>query len=76
MKPSERLNQIVIGALAKAKEKYPVEIFSGAFMSSHFHLQIKAQSVKTQARFMAYFTRKLSIETGNLYDWKAPTFQS
>ena len=74
LKPSKYLNSIIIGALAKAREKYPVEIFSGAFLSSHFHLHLKAETLKIQAQFMAYFTRKLSIETGILYDWKTSTF--
>ena len=74
IKPSPRLNKIIIGALAKAREKYPVEIYSGAFLSSHWHLHLQAPTMKIQARFMAYFTRKLSIESGILYDWKTSTF--
>ena len=74
LKPSPRLNKIVIGALAKAREKYPVEIYSGAFASNHFHLHLKAPNVKVQADFMAHFTRKLSFETGILYDWETRTF--
>ncbi len=74
LKPSPRLNAIIIGALAKAREKYPVEIYSGAFLSSHLHLHLQAPTVKIQSQFMAYFTRKLSIETGILYDWKSSTF--
>ncbi len=74
LKPSPRLNQIIIGALAKAREKYPVEIYSGAFASSHFHLHLQAPSVKIQADFMAHFTRKLSFEAGILYDWETKTF--
>ena len=74
LKPSPCLNKIIIGALAKAREKYPVEIYSGAFASSHFHLHLQAPSVKVQADFMAHFTRKLSFETGILYDWETCTF--
>ena len=74
LKPSPRLNAIIIGTLAKAREKYPVEIYSGAFLSSHFHIFLQAPTVKIQSRFMAYFTRKLSIESGILYDWKTSTF--
>ena len=74
LKPSPRLNAIIIGALAKAREKYPVEIYSGAFASSHFHLHLQAPTVKIQADFMAHFTRKLSFETGILYNWETSTF--
>ncbi len=74
LKPSRHLNSIIIGALAKAREKYPVDIYSGAFMSSHFHLYLQAGTVKIQSQFLAHFTRKLSIETGILYDWKTSTF--
>ena len=74
LKPCLRLNLIIIGALAKAREKYPVEVYCGAFMGNHFHLYIQAPTVRIQSLFMAYFTRKLSFETGILYDWKTSTF--
>ncbi len=74
LKPCPRLNAIIIGTLAKARELYPVEIYSGAFLSSHWHVHLQAPTVEIQSRFMAFFTRKLSIESGILYDWKTSTF--
>ncbi len=74
LKPCPRLNEIIIGTLAKARERYPVDIYSGAFLSSHFHIHLQAPTLQIQSLFMAYFTRKLSVEIGILYDWKTSTF--
>ena len=74
LKPSPRFNRIIVGALVKASQKHGVEICGGAFAANHFHLLLKAGSIKTQANFMRDFTRKLSIESGIVYDWKGSTF--
>ena len=74
IKPSPFFNAIIIGALAKAQQKHGVEIYCGAFANNHFHLLLKAESVRAQAGFMRDFTRKLSIESGIAYDWQGTTF--
>ena len=74
IKPGEDLNPRIIGALAKAREKYPVDIYSGVFMSSHWHGYFAAETVQVLSSFVREFTRKLSIESGILYDWPGSTF--
>ncbi len=74
IKPGPRMNALIVGALAKAQQRHAVEIHGGAFMSGHFHLLLSCRTVKDQAGFMRDFTRKLSIESGKLYDWDEPTF--
>ena len=73
-KPSAELNLRIVGALARARERHSIEIFSGAFASSHFHLYFRAATVQDESNFMRDFTRKFSIESGHEHDWKAPTF--
>ena len=74
IKPSPRMNALIAGALAKARQKHPVRIYAGAAMSGHLHLILSAPTVKVQADFMRDFTRKLSIESGHLHNWQESTF--
>ena len=72
--PSPELNSIIVGTLAKFHEKHDVEIYCGAFMGNHFHLYLKGRTQRDESDFMRDFTRKLSIESGILYDWPGSTF--
>ena len=74
IKPGPRMNALIVGALAKAQQRHAVDIHGGAFLSGHFHLLLSCQTVRDQAGFMRDFTRKLSLESGKLYDWEDPTF--
>lgn len=74
IKPSPQLNRVIVGALAKARQKHKVDVYCGAFLGSHFHLYLRANTVYDQACFMRDFTRKLSLESGILYDWRSSTF--
>ena len=74
IKPGPRMNALIVGALAKAQQRHAVDIHGGAFASGHFHLLLSCQTVRDQAGFMRDFTRKLSLESGKLYDWEDPTF--
>ena len=72
--PDPKLNAIIVGALAKAREKHRIDLHFGAFMGDHFHLNFAPASTLDQANFMRDFTRKLSIEAGVLYRWKGTIF--
>lgn len=74
LKPGPRMNALIIGALARAQENHAVRVHCGAFLSGHFHLILSCRSVKDQAGFMRDFTRKLSVESGKLYNWTGSTF--
>ena len=74
LKPGLKMNARIIGALAKYQQKYGIAIYSGAFAGNHFHLLISSPSVKAQADFLRDVTRKLSIESGKLYEWEDSTF--
>ena len=74
IKPGPVFNAHVVGVLAKYSEKHSVSIYSGAFASNHWHLLISSPSVKAQANFLRDVTRKISIESGELYDWRDTIF--
>lgn len=74
IKPGLRMNALIVGALAKARQDHQVKIHGGAFLSGHFHLLLSCRTVKDQAGFMRDFTRKLSLESGKLYGWNDSIF--
>ena len=74
LRPGERLNSLIVGALAKAQKRYPIQIHGFVFLSQHFHILATFQDAQRMADFMRHFTQKLSKEVGLLHDWKDTVF--
>jgi REP element-mobilizing transposase RayT len=68
-RPSPRLNEIIIGGLARSKRMYGVRICCFAFVSNHFHLLLEVDDARQLARFMGHFTSKLAREVSRLTGW-------
>jgi REP element-mobilizing transposase RayT len=68
--PTDELNSIVIGVLARAQRLYGVEIHAFVFLSNHYHLLLSVESALQLARFMNYLNSNLAREAGRLHDWK------
>ena len=68
------MNQIIIGTLARAKQRYQARICFFAFVSNHFHLYLEVDDARQLSRFMGYFNSKLARETGRLTGWKQKIF--
>ncbi len=67
--PSTELNEVILGALGRAQELYPVGICAFAFTSNHFHLLLRVESTHRMAQFMGYFNSNLAREAGRLAHW-------
>jgi REP element-mobilizing transposase RayT len=57
--PSEEVNAIILGLLAKMADRYDIEIFAFVFMSNHFHLLARSQSLQMHL-FMRDFQGQLA----------------
>jgi REP element-mobilizing transposase RayT len=68
--PSNELNEIILGALGRAQELYPVGICAFAFASNHFHLLLRVESTLQLSLFMAHFNSNLAREAGRLVRWR------
>ncbi len=68
--PSTELNEIILGALGRAQELYPVAICAFAFASNHFHLLLRVESTHRLAQFMGHFNSNLAREAGRLAHWR------
>jgi REP element-mobilizing transposase RayT len=63
LSPGPELNEIIIGALARAKSLYPVKICAFAFASNHFHLLLEVPDAWHLSAFMGHFNSKIAHET-------------
>jgi hypothetical protein len=69
LRPSQQLNDIILGVLGRAQNHYPVEVVSFSFLSSHFHLLLWVRDARELALFMGYFNGNLAREVGHLTGW-------
>jgi REP element-mobilizing transposase RayT len=52
LRPSPRLNQIILGILARAKHRYGVRVCFFVCASNHLHLLLGVDDARQLARFM------------------------
>ncbi len=76
LRPGRRLNETVIGILARAKKRYRVAVCDFSVLSNHYHLLLVPESALELARFMDYFNSNLAREAGRLHDWRSRFWQS
>jgi REP element-mobilizing transposase RayT len=69
-RPSLTLNEIILGALARAKRRYEVRVCFFVFASNHFHLLLDIDNAQQLSGFMGFFNSKLAREVGRLTGWK------
>ena len=70
LRPSNELNEVVLGILGRAQELYDVQISAYAFLSNHYHILLVVDSAKQLADFMTYFNSNLAREAGRLVQWR------
>ena len=61
---------IAIGIMARAKERYPVEIYAFGGLSNHLHILLGVTDVDKLAGFMGFVNSNLAREAGRIVDWK------
>lgn len=70
LRPSPRLNSVILGVLGRAQRLYEVRIHDFVFMSNHYHLLLSVSSALQLARFMGYFNGNLGKEVARLTGFK------
>jgi len=70
LRPSKRLNALVAGVVARALEKYPVEVVGLAVPSNHYHLVASGRSQEDLSRFMNFVAGNVAREAGKLHGWE------
>jgi REP element-mobilizing transposase RayT len=75
LKPSTGLREIFIGILARAAERYDVEVHAFVCLSNHYHLLCSPADAHALASLMLYLNTNLSKEAGRLHRWRGPLLQ-
>jgi putative transposase len=68
------LNEIIIGTLARAKQRHKVQVCFFVCVSNHMHLLLWTEDARELAKLMGYFLSKLAREIGRLTGWKEKIF--
>ena len=68
------MNQIIIGTLARAKQRHQVQVCFFVGLSNHMHILLWVEDTQGLAKFMHYFLSKLAREVGRLTGWKEKIF--
>jgi len=69
LRPSEELNEIIVGVLGRARSLYRVEVVGAVFLSNHYHLLVWAEDAEQLSNFMWYFNGNLAREVARLHGW-------
>ena len=64
-----RVNEIVVGVLARAQELYGVRIVAVSALSTHIHILAFFEDAQQLASFMCHINGNLSEEIGRLHSW-------
>jgi hypothetical protein len=59
LRPSQQLDEIVVGILARAQRTFQVRCCGYCFASNHYHLLLDVDSARQLAKFMGYVNSNL-----------------
>jgi putative transposase len=72
--PRPLMNEIILGTLARAKQRHKVRVCFFVCISNHMHLLLWTEDARELAKLMGYFLSKLAREIGRLTGWKEKIF--
>ncbi len=67
--PCPRVNQLIVGALARAQERTGVKVFHAVFLSNHAHLLVEVKDARQRAEFMHFADTNIAREVGGFHGW-------
>jgi len=70
LRPSHRVNALIVGVLARAVERFDVNVFGLCFMSNHYHLLLSSKDAASLASFMQYIGSNIARELGRHHRWR------
>jgi REP element-mobilizing transposase RayT len=70
LRPSQDLNTIATGILARAARRYDVGLVAFVVLSNHAHLLVLPGDARRLAAFMNYVAGNLAREVGRLHGWR------
>ena len=70
LRPSPRVNKIIIGVLARSVERFDIKLYGLCFLSNHYHLLLSSRNAASLAAFMQYIGSNIAREIGREHEWK------
>jgi hypothetical protein len=70
LRPSQALDEIIIGVLGRAQRLYKVRVCGYMFSSTHFHLLLDIDTALQLSRFMCYVASNIAREISRLHGWE------
>lgn len=70
LRPSPKLEDLIVGILARAAGRYEVGICAFVFLSNHCHMLLLPRNALHLARFMNYVNANIAKEAGRLHGWR------
>ncbi len=66
----EHFRSIAVGIMARAKERFPVELYAFGGLSNHLQILLGADDVDKLAGFMGFVNSNLAREVNKIIGWK------
>ena len=70
MRPSEEVNELILGIVGRGQAKYGVELFAFVFLSNHLHVLMRVPGVDRMSLFMGYLKGNIARELGAVHQWR------
>lgn len=67
--PSDTLNDLVLGVLARAQRLTEIAVIAGSVLGNHLHLLVDTEDAKQLADFMQFVCGNIAREVGRLHGW-------
>ena len=74
LRPGRKVNDIIVGVLARAQKACPIRICAYIFLSGHFYLLLDVDDARQLSRFMCFLSSNLAKEIGRLVGWREKFF--
>lgn len=74
LRPSQQLNEIIMGVFAYAQSFYPVELIGIVVLSNHLHMLLWVEDQYQLTKFMERFGHLVTLEVNRLYGWTNSIF--
>ena len=70
LRPGAVFNEIFLGILGRAQERFAMEVQFAVALSNHYHLLLRPRDHHQLSAFMSYLNGNLAKEVGRMYGWK------
>jgi hypothetical protein len=76
LRPSPELNDLILGAIGKAQDRYHMVVHAFVATSTHAHYILSPTSAGQLARFMQFVNANIAKEAGRLHLWRERLWSS